>query len=137
MVGSRPRGACSGEGVHSRPWSLGVSSSCEPKADGGSLKCSRVRRQRQDAFWCILAGPGRVDEAENLSPKLSHQHVPAKQQEWLFAWALLGKAALYIVFPVTGWGWGYSDIYIYNYIYWDARRDHHVLWIFKHRVTNA
>lgn len=102
MVGSRPQGACSREGVHSRPWSLGVSSSCEPKADGGSLKCSRVRRQRQDAFWCILAGPGRVDEAENLSPKLSHQHVPAKQQEWLFAWALLGKAALYIVFPVTG-----------------------------------
>lgn len=87
-----------------------ASSSREPKADGGSLKCSQVRRQRQDALWSIPAGPGRVGAPENLSPKLSHQHVPAKQQEWLFAWAPFGKAALYMVFPVIG------GIQIFTYI---------------------
>lgn len=73
-------------GAGSRHWSLGASSSREPKADGGSLKCSHLRRQRQGGFWCILAGPGGVDGSRNLSPNLSHQHVLAKWQEGLSAW---------------------------------------------------
>ena len=79
VMGSRPRGAGSSY------WSLGASSSREPKAEGGSLKWSHLRRQRQGRFWRILAGPGRVDGSGNLFPKLSHQHIQAKWQEWLFA----------------------------------------------------
>lgn len=122
VVGCSPRGARSGEGVDSRPWSRGVPSSPEPKADGGSLKCSHVRRQRQDVFQCILAGPGGVAESETLSLQLSHHHVPAKQQEWLCAWALFGKAALYTVLPIPGG----RRIFTYVTIHTGMSGDHRV-----------
>lgn len=112
--GPQARGAHSVRRVGSRHWSLGVSSFRKPKADGDSLKCLQLRRQRQGGFWSILVGPGRVEKSGNLSPKLSHQHVLAEWQEWLFARAMFGKAALYIVFPVT-WGiqiFTYTTIHI-------------------------
>lgn len=66
-------------GGGSRHRSLGVSSSWEPEVDGGSLKCSNLRRQRWGRFWCTLAGPGGVDQSGDLSPKLNHQHVLAER----------------------------------------------------------
>lgn len=45
-------------GRGSRHLSLGVSSSREPEAGGGSLKCLNLRRQRWGGSWCLLAGPG-------------------------------------------------------------------------------
>lgn len=83
-MGSRSGGAAAGRGAGSRHGALGALSSREPKTDGGSLKCSHLRRPRWGGFWGILAGPGGVDGSGNLSPKLSHQHDLARQQEWLF-----------------------------------------------------
>lgn len=128
-------------GAGSRHWSLGASSSREPKADGGSLKCSHLRRQRQGGFWCILAGPGGVDGSRNLSPKLSHQHVLAKWQEWLSArghvWEGCSVHSLphYMGFQIFTYV-TISDIYICNYIYWDVRRetDHHFPWDFQKQL---
>lgn len=42
--------------------------------------------------WCTR--PGGVDESENLSPKLNHQHVPAEGPEWLFARAVFGMLCI-------------------------------------------
>lgn len=75
-----------------------------------------MSRQRQDGFWCTLAGPKGVDESGNLSLKLSHQHVLPKQQEWLFAWAMLGKALCNLPHHT-----GYSDIYTYHYACWGVK----------------
>lgn len=43
--GPRPRRACSSEGRGLQASILGVSSTREPEADGGSLKCSHLRRR--------------------------------------------------------------------------------------------
>lgn len=52
-------------------------------------------------FWCILAGPGGVDESGNLSPKQNHPHVLTEQQEWLFARAMFGMLCT-LSSPVRG-----------------------------------
>lgn len=75
-------------GGSSSHWSLVLSSSREPEADGGSLKYSNLRRQKWGGFWRILVGQGRVDESGHLSPKLNHQHLLAECREWLFAGAV-------------------------------------------------
>lgn len=61
--------------VGSSPRSVGLSSSHELKADGGSLKCSHCRRQRQSGLWCNLVRLGwGWSESGSLVPKLSHHH---------------------------------------------------------------
>lgn len=87
----------------SRHWSPGASSSREPKAEGGSLKWSHLRRQRQGRFWRILARPGRVDGSGSLSPKLSHHMSKPSGKSGFLPRATFGKAALSTVFT-TAWG---------------------------------
>lgn len=53
--GSGPCGACSAEGADSRSWSLGLSSSHEPKADGDSLIMLPGEKAETG---CVLGHPG-------------------------------------------------------------------------------
>lgn len=77
---------------------FGVSSSHRPKAEGGSLKCSHWRRQRQ--IW---------------------EPVPAEWPEWICA-LQFGERMLYTVFPMKQGVelFTYVTIYICADVTWEG-----------------
>lgn len=88
--------------VGSPHWSVGLSSSRELKADGGSLKCSCWRRQRLGGLWCNLIGVGGGEENLGACPQSRVTSTSQLSGRRGFVPCSLGKAALYVVGPIIG-----------------------------------